>query len=306
MTRTFTQGISVLSAALISTGCAQGQYDSLFVGDAEAISVGPFETPFPTGGAVTSRTQYLFYASELMGLLPPNMNVEGLVLDLLDSDPPGTTVDVAINMKNTVTSCMVGLEYTGLQFVADSTLHLDSGTVAFAFDQVYFQWVGGMNVIVEFCMGRNGAPGIDPRVTLDTSFVCDPTYYAHDFESSTCGLLTTFNADIHGPFDSRPVMGFLVETTTPVGSNEGRPARVALYPNPASDRIRLRLLDAPTAITVQLFNSTGRMEGGIMSLMPDAAGFVDLSLPDISAGCYLLKVSDDLGRPIWEQPLIME
>src|SRR6186713_3129913 len=159
----------ILSAVgLLFLGPAsQGQYDTLFVGQFEAPSNGPYETPFPTGSSSTARTQYLIPSPELT--LMPNLPIEGFVIELLDSDPLGTTVDLEVRMKNTIAPCIVSHELSGLALVADTQgLQLQAGILTIPFNITYFSWGGpGAGLLLEIGMRRNGPPGVDPRVPLD-------------------------------------------------------------------------------------------------------------------------------------------
>ena len=155
-------------------------------------------------------------------------------------------------------------------------------------------------------MERNGPPGIDPRVALDTGFVCDPSYYGHDTIGGPCGALLTTTAHHQGALNSRPVVGFLIHDIGLSAADGDRvPVRLAIYPNPAKDRLRLRVLDAADELSAQVLNTTGALVLDRLTLIPDPAGYVDLALPSLPSGCYLLRVAAG-GAAVWEQRFIVE
>jgi len=196
----------LFTCALALCTCIHGQTITTFLGQPEAISAGPLETPFPTGGAATARTQYLMQSTELA--LLPSAVLYGIVLEVLDNDSAGTTVDLQVQLKNTQTSCMTDWESTGLQLASDTVdVHLEQGLLTLPFNTSLGSWTGnGFNMLVEIGMRRTGGPGLDPRVRLDTSFSCVPTIYAHDTSLVALASLNPFTAAYSGPFGKRPVI----------------------------------------------------------------------------------------------------
>jgi hypothetical protein len=295
----------LLTSCCISAAFSQAQYDTVFVGTPEAASVGPFETPFPTGGARTSRTQYLFPYTELNGVLP-SWTIEGLMLSVLSSDPPGTTVDLELRMKNTMFQNMAELDYNGLTLVADTfDLHIQAGALTVFFDHVPFQVAGSPNLLIEFGMQRTGPPGIDPSVKLDTSFVIDPTYYVQDSGLVPIAGLYSSNALYAGPFDSRPVMGFLFPSALTMDEQMGSRGPVAVFPNPASDHLCVRLVQPVEQVNLQLFSATGSMVRSMTLPGADAHGMLNIPLTGLPAGAYLLRINDDALLPIWQQRIVV-
>jgi hypothetical protein len=294
----------LFTCALALCANLHGQYVTTFLGQPEAIGSGPFETPFPTGGAATARTQYLIHSAELA--LLPSADLYGIVLEVLDTDSAGTTVDLQVQLKNTVTTCMIAWEFTGLQLVSDTAgLHLDQGLLTLPFNTSLGSWTGnGLNLLVEIGMRRTGGPGLDPRVLLDTSFSCVPTIYAHDTALVALSALNPGTATNSASIGKRPVIGFLTPGSLSVQDGEDR-MRVALYPNPAEDRIALRLLNGPDHVNVMLTNALGATVREV-SVSTAANGMIDVSLTGLASGCYLVIVADLGGQPLWQQRVVVK
>jgi len=289
-------------ALALCTG-SHGQTVTTFLGQPEAISSGPLETPFPTGGAATSRTQYLIDDAELA--LLPSTTLYGIVLEVLDTDSAGTTVDLQVQLKNTVTSCMTSWDAVGLSLVSDTAgVHLDQGLLTLPFNTSLGAWTGnGFNLLVEIGMRRMGGPGLDPRVMLDTSFSCVPTIYAHDTALVALASLNPFTATYTGSIGKRPVIGFLTTGTLTVQDGEDR-IRVALYPNPAEYRITLRLLHGPEQVNIRLTDVLGSIVRNV--LIPNASnGTLEVPLNGLASGCYTVLLVDQGGRPLWQQRVVV-
>ncbi len=283
---------------------ALGQLITTFVGQPEAPSAGPFETPFPTASAVTARTQYLIGAAELTFL--PNLPIEGFVMEILDSDPLGTTVDLEVRMKNTITPCLPGQQLSGLTLVADTQgLQLQSGILTIPFNISYFNWAGGGTpLLLEIGMRRNGPPGVDPRVPLDTSFVCEATAWVQDPTLMGLDTINAQNAAFNGVLLKRPVLGLLTSSSASF-TEITEPIQVVVHPNPATDRITLRLLQGPDRVRVRLLNALGAV---VLDATPPVSthGAIDVPLTGLASGCYLLQLTDEAQRPIWQQRVVVQ
>jgi hypothetical protein len=296
-----------LSAFLLSvSSVVHAQYDTLFVGQANGVSVGPYETPFPTQLVPSARTQYLYPWSELTqaGMLPA-VGIYGVVVDVLDTDPPGTTVDIRVRMKNTLSACLNALDLLGIQAFCDTVgVHLESGLLLFPSDQAPFQWAGsGFNLIVEFLVERNGGPGVDPRLSMDTTYICAPSAYAYDTAAVDPLGLTQTNSTLWGNSYKRPAIGFLQNLPVAV-TEQGDPIHVAVYPNPAEDRISLRLLNGPDRVIVRLNDALGA-DVRNTSIATAANGSFEVPLSGLASGCYVLLIADEAARPLWQQRVVV-
>lgn len=289
------QLLSILFTLVAAVG--HTQYDTLLVGQFEAVSSGPLETPFPTGSAVTARTQYVLPSMELMSL--PSLPIEGVVLELLDSDPPGTTVDLEVRMKNTLMLCIATQDLSGLSLVADTQgLALSAGTLTIPFNIAFFNWLGpGSGLLLDIGMQRTGATGVDPRVLLDTSFVCEPTAWVHDPSLMGIDTMTAFNAASNGLLWKRPVLGLLTSTTTAMSA--GAEAQVAFYPNPTSDLLDLRVVRGAAPALVRVFDPLGRI---VQDLQPSALGNgrFQVHFDHLASGSYLVVLVNEAGANFWQ------
>lgn len=296
----------LLTALLFSMSAAHGQYDTLFVGQANGVSVGPYETPFPTQLVPSARTQYLYPYSEIMQAgMWPGVDIYGLVVDVLDTDPPGTTVDIAVNLKNTIGPCLNSLDLVGLQHVCDTPgVHLDPGTLVLPFNVSTFQWQGGgFCLLVDLMVLRNGGPGLDPRLSMDTTYVCAPSAYAYDTAAVNPGSLNQTNSTYWGNSYKRPVIGFLIPGSLSVQDGEDR-IRVALYPNPAEDRITLRLLNGPDHVNIRLTDVLGSIVRNAL-ISTASNGTLEVPLNGLASGCYTVLLVDQGGRPLWQQRVVV-
>ena len=296
----------LLTALLFSMSAAHGQYDTLFVGQANGVSVGPYETPFPTQLVPSARTQYLYPYSEIMQAgMWPGVDIYGLVVDVLDTDPPGTTVDIAVNLKNTIGPCLNSLDLVGSQHVCDTPgVHLDPGTLVLPFNVSTFQWQGGgFCLLVDLMVLRNGGPGLNPRLSMDTNYTCEPAAYAYDTAAVNPGSLTWTSSTYWGNSYKRPAIGFLQNLPVAVSEND-EPIHVAVSPNPAEDRITLRLINGPERVRVRLTNAMGA-EVRNASITTTSNGSFEVPLTGLASGCYMLLVADEAARPLWQQRVVV-
>jgi hypothetical protein len=72
---------------------------------------------------------------------------------------------------------------------------------------------------------------------------------------------------------------WLVESALPVNSN------TALYPNPASDKIHVRVTDDMLGKTILLFNAQGQVQKRVVVQSP----LQSIPVSSLSSGVYLLK-----------------
>jgi hypothetical protein len=106
-------------------------------------------------------------------------------------------------------------------------------------------------------------------------------------------------------FDQMPDGYYAVEVTNPAfclrvselylhnvsSINRNEPARVVLYPNPVSTVLTIDLEDPGNTESIDLYDMTGR----ILKTTNDISGKVNLSLTDIQAGLYIIKVNKTNG-----------
>lgn len=296
----------LLTALLFTMGAAHGQYDTLFVGQANGVSVGPYETPFPTQLVPSARTQYLYPYSEIMQAgMWPLVDIYGLVVDVLDTDPPGTTVDIRTYLKNTLNPCASNLDLVMPIPVSDTTdVHLETGPLVLHYNQSSGQWLSGaFNLLVEFQVARNGAPGMNPRLSMDTNYTCEPAAYAYDTAAVNPGSLNQTNSTYWGNSYKRPAIGFLQNLPVALSEN-GDPIHVAVYPNPAEDRITLRLINGPQRVKVRLTDALGA-EVRNTSIATASNGSFEIPLSGLASGCYMVHLADLGGEPLWQQRVVV-
>lgn len=77
------------------------------------------------------------------------------------------------------------------------------------------------------------------------------------------------------------------------------PGQQAPYPNPAQDRVRLRVCtSAPGRATVEAVDVRGRRVAGRKVILPEGHSEVELALEGVAPGIYLLRVVGDAFRAV--------
>jgi hypothetical protein len=79
---------------------------------------------------------------------------------------------------------------------------------------------------------------------------------------------------------------------------------VAVSPNPAEDRITLRLINGPERVRVRLTNAMGA-EVRNASITTTSNGSFEVPLTGLASGCYMLLVADEAARPLWQQRVVV-
>lgn len=154
--------------------CGPGQ---AIVSNPNGASTSPATTPFPTGAAVGSKTQYLFRASELtaFGLCPGNITeIAFFVLDDDNLSPsPGAAITAEVRINATALAQLplapAPLDAATSASPVRGTLVnqvVGSGVLPITLT-VPFNWNGATNIIVEICWSRSSVVGNSPRVQMD-------------------------------------------------------------------------------------------------------------------------------------------
>lgn len=288
-------------ACLLLLLCAmntQAQFDTLNINQPNSVSNGPLETPFPTGIAATAGTSYLFSAPELSQFLYPfDSDITGVVVDVLDTDPPGTTVDIELRLYNSFQMCASVPFSVGLQTIGDTSgVHLQTGALVIPVMPGLFYWAGGaFNLGLQFMVTRNGGPGISPRLVMDSTYTynCTPTAFAYQDSLMDPDLVSWGSSTYWGNSMKRPAVGLLRPLSVGL-SPAGGPMQVAFYPVPAQDRISMRLIGGPEQVHVRLVDARGSL---VDHARATASGNerIELPLTGLAPGPYVVLLTDDHG-----------
>ncbi|MBL8000804.1 MAG: hypothetical protein JNL05_02475 [Flavobacteriales bacterium] len=286
----------------------QAQFDTLHINQPNSVSSGPLETPFPTGIAATARTSYLFSATELSqfpGLLA--CDVIGVLVDVLDTDPPGTTVDIELSLGNVIQQCASVPISVGLVTLGDTTgVHLQTGPLVIPVIPGSFCWSGGsFSLALDFQVTRNGGPGISPRLVMDSTYTynCTPTTYAYQDSLMDPGLVSWGSSTYWGNSMKRPAVGLLRPLSVGL-SPAGGPMQVAFYPVPAQDRISMRLIGGPEQVHVMLVDARGSL---VDHARATASGNerIELPLTGLAPGPYVVLLTDVHGVLLGQERIVV-
>jgi choice-of-anchor B domain-containing protein len=94
--------------------------------------------------------------------------------------------------------------------------------------------------------------------------------------------------------------GLFVNTPpyTPLGRSEDAPTTIAqIWPNPATNAVRLTLGRPAQRATVEVLNALGQVARPTLTLTPNGSDLLQLSLGDVPPGVYFLRVSADGATP---------
>ncbi|WP_314058914.1 T9SS type A sorting domain-containing protein [Empedobacter brevis] len=119
-----------------------------------------------------------------------------------------------------------------------------------------------------------------------------PTYFGHPTSESACGVIEDNYADIRtnvtGGSAYIYVVNNLTGTTETMGTVELGSSKLAVYPNPATTEVNIKL-DGTKVADVTVADVTGR----VIPVKFSKDGKVDTS--KLSSGVYFLRVKDDKG-----------
>jgi aldose sugar dehydrogenase len=134
-------------------------------------------------------------------------------------------------------------------------------------------------------------------------------YLACDLSGATSGPTGGFNSKINT--STPPNAGKILEFTY-VGNSVAlrratvipltQTASVAVYPNPATNKITVSLDGTNALYTIELFDLTGRKLRGLIS----DCGSVDMDIKGIARGVYSIRVVDDKRKVVLTQKLIKQ
>jgi hypothetical protein len=262
------------------------------IGEPNAISTGPHNTPFPTEFGRGAHVQYIIPAQMLtdQGFCPGN-NITGLSLELLDDDSPGTMTKIRVRAKNSVQENTCNYDDPGfLTPMLEYEVHLDSGTLVIPFLTSPFQWTGApFNIVLDIAILRNDVPGINPRVVIDTNYVDPIGRYGYGNGNGTMpGWDLQFYAQDSTTFGCvhyLPVVGLY--QNIPLGMEDLFSTHQigGIFPNPTSGSFIIRANTLRSGVrSIHVVDETGRV---VMQMpLTTTSNDVPISLEGLSTGIY--------------------
>lgn len=285
-------------ACLLSHGVFAQLSDcsSLLVGEADTMTMNTMTTPFPTIYK-SVKIQYLFTAAELISSADSctvKNEIEGVSIESLDGG--FALLDIQMRMANTTATSLSQLNsavsatpvlWSGMQGV------IGLGLQNFMFNGV-FDWDGVSNIILEICFNRTSiAPGLSPRVPLDTNLVSYKTAYVLNNNGNVdgCSFTNSFpSSATRGVNNTRPVMEFLWPSVT-ISVEEYQLKDVVPFPNPADNELYIPISDHGIE-NIEFYDLTGK---AISVEQVEHSTGIRIDTSGLHSGLYLIRIRNEDG-----------
>ena len=225
--------------------------------------------------------------------------------------------NVALGRAAQASRSLLTLQLTGAAGTDEVTIYEQAGATA-SFDGAFDAARPGRNVGVPtlsaLINGEEGMISAVPEASLTTNTTVEllldvPAVGAYAFAAATLSNLpgaTLLDRATNTRYDltAQPTVTF---TATQAGEMRGRFALVfgqrtlgtadlspltshlTVYPNPASGGGSVRVMNCPGSLSVTVFDLAGRR---VATAVADATGAADVSLRELAAGVYLVRVAD--------------
>jgi len=170
----------------------------------------------------------------------------------------------------------------------------------------------GFTLTQDFALARFDSDGVlDPTFGINGSITVDDglseVLVATTFQSNG-SIVVAGNAGFAIPNASIMMLRFSIAPVTNVTILESDPLELDLFPNPSTGLFNVSVdLDAPTSVSMTLYDSAGRMVKQVLQKAPLGAGThsVEVNLTAVPTGIYFMQVETE-QRSVYRKVILSE